>query len=68
MNQKYVIIGNGPAGVSALQTIVQNEPQSYITLIGDEKYPPYSRILITYYLEDRIKREKNIYLRPEKSI
>jgi len=58
MNRKYVIIGNGPAGISALETIVKNEPQSHVIVLGNEEHPPYSRILITYYLEDKIKREK----------
>jgi NAD(P)H-nitrite reductase large subunit len=38
----YVIIGNGGAGVSALQTIRENDKKSDITIISKEKYPAYS--------------------------
>lgn len=55
---RFVIIGNGPAGMSAIKTIWEREPKARIVLIGDEEVPPYSRILITYYLEGKIDREK----------
>lgn len=55
---KFVIIGNGPAGMSAVKTILEREPKARIVLIGDEEVPPYSRILITYYLEGKITKEK----------
>jgi NAD(P)H-nitrite reductase large subunit len=38
----YVIIGNGGAGVSALQTIREVEKTSDITIISREQYPAYS--------------------------
>jgi len=38
----YVIIGNGGAGVSALQTIRNNDEKSKLTIISREKYPAYS--------------------------
>lgn len=38
----YVIIGNGGAGVSALQTIRNIDNKSEITIISKEKYPAYS--------------------------
>jgi NAD(P)H-nitrite reductase large subunit len=38
----YVIIGNGGAGVSALQAIRGVDKKSAITIISREKYPPYS--------------------------
>jgi len=38
----YVIIGNGGAGVSALQTIREVDKKSDITIISREKYPAYS--------------------------
>lgn len=62
---KYVIIGNGPAGMSAVKTILERESKAQIVLIGDEEVPPYSRILITYYLEGKITKEK-IFIYDEK--
>jgi len=38
----YVIIGNGGAGISALQTIRENDKKGDITIISREKYPAYS--------------------------
>ena len=38
----YVIIGNGGAGVSALQAIREIDKKSDITIISREKYPAYS--------------------------
>jgi len=38
----YVIIGNGGAGVSALQTIREVDKKSEITIISREQYPAYS--------------------------
>ena len=37
-----VIIGNGGAGVSALQSIREIDKKSDITIISREKYPAYS--------------------------
>ncbi|MCP4408990.1 MAG: NAD(P)/FAD-dependent oxidoreductase [Gammaproteobacteria bacterium] len=51
---KHVIIGTGPAGVVAAETLRKLEPESGITLIGDEPEPPYSRMAIPYFLEGKI--------------
>ncbi|RKZ70293.1 MAG: NAD(P)/FAD-dependent oxidoreductase, partial [Gammaproteobacteria bacterium] len=59
---KHVIIGAGPAGVIAAETIRKVQPDSSVTIIGDESEPPYSRMAIPYYLIDHIN-EKGTYLR-----
>jgi len=46
----HVILGAGPAGVIAAETIRKHQPQDAITLVGDEKEPPYSRMAIPYLL------------------
>lgn len=48
---KYVIIGNGIAGVSAAEAIRSLSPQGEITVIGDETFPPYSRPMISQVLD-----------------
>jgi nitrite reductase (NADH) large subunit len=48
---KYVIIGNGIAGVYAAETIRSVDTQGDITIIGDETFPPYSRPMISQVLE-----------------
>jgi NAD(P)H-nitrite reductase large subunit len=58
----HVILGAGPAGVIAAETIRKHQPQDAITIIGDEKEPPYSRMAIPYLLVGRIP-ESGTWLR-----
>ena len=61
----HVIIGNGPAGVVAAETLRKNAPQAdTITLIGDEDAPPYSRMAIPYLLHGDIT-ERGTWLRKD---
>ena len=46
----HVILGAGPAGVIAAETIRKHAPSDTITVVGDEKEPPYSRMAIPYLL------------------
>jgi NAD(P)H-nitrite reductase large subunit len=47
---KHVILGAGPAGVIAAETIRKQAPHDTITLVGDEPEAPYSRMAIPYLL------------------
>jgi NAD(P)H-nitrite reductase large subunit len=47
---KHIIIGNGPAGVVAAETLRKCDPGASITLIGDEPEPPYSRMALPYLM------------------
>jgi NAD(P)H-nitrite reductase large subunit len=58
----HVIIGAGPAGVIAAETLHKRDPGARITIVGDEPEPPYSRMAIPYYLIDNID-EAGTYLR-----
>lgn len=60
----YVIIGNGPAGVIAAETLRKSDAQGNIVLIGDEPEPPYSRMAIPYLLMGDIQ-EAGTYLRKD---
>jgi NAD(P)H-nitrite reductase large subunit len=51
---KHVIIGNGPSGLVAAETLRRLQPDAEIALIGDEKEPPYSRMAIPYFLIGKI--------------
>lgn len=63
---RHVIIGNGPAGVIAAETIRRNAPgEDTIVLIGDEPVPPYSRMAIPYLLMGTID-EAGTYLRKDR--
>jgi NADPH-dependent 2,4-dienoyl-CoA reductase/sulfur reductase-like enzyme len=46
----HLIIGNGPAGVIAAETLKKQAPEDSVTLLGDEPEPPYSRMAIPYLL------------------
>jgi len=61
---EHVIIGAGPAGVVAAETLRKTDPGAGITIVGDEKEPPYSRMAIPYYLISRIG-EDGTYLRKD---
>ena len=62
---KHVILGNGPAGVIAAETIRQHNPSDEIIMVGSEPEPPYSRMAIPYLLVGNIK-EDGTYLRKTK--
>ncbi|WP_302174392.1 NAD(P)/FAD-dependent oxidoreductase [uncultured Hydrogenophaga sp.] len=58
----HVILGAGPAGVIAAETIRKHAPADTITVVGDEPEPPYSRMAIPYLLIGNIQ-EAGTYLR-----
>ncbi len=59
---KYVIIGAGPAGVVAAETLRKQDPSSEITMISGEGASPHSRMAIPYFLTGKIE-ESGTYLR-----
>lgn len=59
---KHVIIGAGPAGVIAAETLRGADGQASVTVIGDEPEPPYSRMAIPYLLTGGVG-EEGTYLR-----
>jgi NADPH-dependent 2,4-dienoyl-CoA reductase/sulfur reductase-like enzyme len=58
----HIILGAGPAGVIAAETIRKLAPDDDITIIGDEPEPSYSRMAIPYLLMGNID-ERGTYLR-----
>ncbi|WP_424948218.1 NAD(P)/FAD-dependent oxidoreductase [Candidatus Spongiihabitans sp.] len=61
---KYLIIGAGPAGVVAAETLRKLDASAEITIIGDEPEPPYSRMAIPYLLSNNID-EPGTHLRKQ---
>lgn len=51
---RHVILGNGPTGVVAAETIRKKRPGDEIVIVGDEHERPYSRMAIPYLLEGKI--------------
>ncbi len=58
----HLILGAGPAGVIAAETIRKLAPQDRITIVGDEPEPSYSRMAIPYLLIGNVD-ERGTYLR-----
>jgi len=63
---KHVIIGAGPAGVTAAETLRNADPDAHIVLVGGEAHPPYSRMAIPYVLTGKIEAQ-GTYLRQDQS-
>ena len=50
----YVIVGAGPAGVIAAETLRRTDASGSVTLIGSEPEAPYSRMALPYLLAETI--------------
>jgi nitrite reductase (NADH) large subunit len=46
----YLIIGGGPAGLSAAATLRRIDEKGRVTILSKEKHPPYARIALPYLL------------------
>ena len=60
---KYLIAGNSAAGISGAEAIRAHDRRLEITIVSEEDYPAYSRCLIPYFMEGKIK-EKDMLYRP----
>lgn len=61
---RHVIIGSGPAGVVAAETLRKADPAAEITLLCGEGEPPYARMAIPYLLKGEID-EAGTYIRKD---
>ena len=59
---KHLILGAGPAGVIAAETIRKHAPNDEIVIVGEEREAPYSRMAIPYLLMGDIE-ERGTHLR-----
>ena len=59
---RYLILGKGPAGVVAAETLRAHDRTGEILLVGDEPEPAYARMAIPYLLAGEI-REQGTWLR-----
>ena len=57
---KYVIIGNGAAGVSAAEVIRRRDPQGDVTILTEEKVRMYSRPGLAYLINGQVSEEQVI--------
>ncbi len=62
---RYIIIGTGPAAISAAEVIRDQCPSDHLLLIGEEPYGFYSRPGLAYYLTGEVT-ERQLFLRQGK--
>ncbi len=60
----HLIIGAGPAGVTAAEHIRKLDPAARVTLLAAENVPPYSRMALPYFLVGDVPAE-GTYLRKQ---
>jgi NAD(P)H-nitrite reductase large subunit len=61
---RHVIVGGGPAGVTAAETLRKADPAAKITLLCGEAGAPYARMAIPYLLKGDIA-EAGTYIRKD---
>ncbi len=62
---RYLIVGNGAAGVSAAEEILLSDLTAEVTIISAEKHPMYSRPGLAYVVIDEIPDRQVIARQPE---
>jgi NADPH-dependent 2,4-dienoyl-CoA reductase/sulfur reductase-like enzyme len=67
MPDRYVIVGNGPAGETAAQTIREHDAAADITIVGAEQVPFYSRPGLAYLLTGLVP-ETGLFSRPDRDL
>lgn len=63
--KRYVIVGDGPAGINAAEVLRTGDPESKILVIGQELTWPYSPTVLPYFISGKIN-EKGLYLSGKK--
>ena len=54
---KHLIVGNGPAGVSAARTVRKVAPADQVVLVSEEAQPFYSKVLTSYFVGGKVPYE-----------
>jgi nitrite reductase (NADH) large subunit len=55
---RYLVVGSGPAGVSAAEEIRKADPEGTITMITAEAYPAFSPVMLTYWVSGRYPADR----------
>jgi len=58
---KYLLIGGGPASVSASATLHRVDTSGEITILTMERHRPYAKMVLPYLISDDVE-EKHMYL------
>jgi nitrite reductase (NADH) large subunit len=54
---RYLIVGSGPAGISAAEEIRKEDPDNPLAMITAEPHPAYSPVMLTYWASGHYPRE-----------
>ncbi len=54
---RYLIIGSGPAGISAAEEIRREDPEGPITMITADQHPAASPVMLTYWVSGHFPPE-----------
>jgi nitrite reductase (NADH) large subunit len=55
---RYLIVGSGPAGISAAEAIRKTDPEGAITMIAAASHPASSPVMLTYWVSGRYPAER----------
>ena len=55
---RYVVVGSGPAGISAAEEIRKTDPAGPITMITADPHPAYSPVMLTYWMSGHYPKER----------
>ena len=61
--RRYVIVGNGVAGITAAQTIVRADPSAEVHIFGAEPYAYYRRPRLWEFIAGEVEQDA-LYFRP----
>ncbi len=58
---RYLVVGSGPAGISAVEEIRKCDPESPITMITADVAPATSPVMLTYWVSGRYTRSQLLF-------
>ncbi len=57
---RHLIVGNGPAGISAARTLRRIAPKDQVAVLSEEAQPFYSKVLTSYYVGGKVPYDKMV--------
>jgi nitrite reductase (NADH) large subunit len=62
---RYVVVGNGVAGVTAAQSLVRADPAAEVHIFGEEPYPYYQRPRLWEFLANEVEQQTLYFRSPD---
>ncbi len=64
-SKRYLIVGDGAAGMTTARTLRETDPHAEITIVADDPNPAYFRAALTNYLLGELREEQIWATRPQ---